>query len=177
MPVTPLHLGAALPGKPVLRDHLSLGVFAVVQIAIDIEPVWKSLTSAPTLHGPSHGLLVALAISAVLIVPAKYGVTWFYRVLRGLIERHGRSFVRLAAELRPVRWSGAVVAAAFGAISHVLLDAVVHADVRPFAPWTDANPLHVPGSFWWVHGVCATLGVAGMVWWLIAGRRRAQVHG
>ena len=34
-------------------------------------------------------------------------------------------------------WSGALI----GAWSHLLLDSFMHEDIKPFSPFTDANPL------------------------------------
>lgn len=47
-------------------------------------------------------------------------------------------------------WKGALV----GAISHVLLDAVVHEDVRPFWPFIKENPLYINNSLEVVTYLC-----------------------
>jgi len=52
----------------------------------------------------------------------------------------------------------------------VLLDALIHADVWPLAPWRQGNALWVPGAFAWTHGACAALGVAGLLAWVGRGR-------
>ena len=46
------------------------------------------------------------------------------------------------------------------------LDGLMHLDVHPFAPWSAENPLLIPGSFGWVHLVCALVGLAGGLLWL-----------
>jgi hypothetical protein len=56
-----------------------------------------------------------------------------------------------------------IVGSAVGAYSHVVLDAMVHADVRPYAPFSAANPfLHVlpPGLFHWLRVAAAAAGLA-----------------
>jgi membrane-bound metal-dependent hydrolase YbcI (DUF457 family) len=55
-----------------------------------------------------------------------------------------------------------------GAITHVLLDAVVHTDVQPFSPFSAWNPLYIEGSMGWLSLV---LGI-GVVFWAVTLRNR-----
>lgn len=73
--------------------------------------------------------------------------------------------VLVAAELGPVPWLAALVGALVGGVSHVLLDAVIHPDVRPWAPWANANGLFAPRLFGLMHLLCAA-AVVGMLLWL-----------
>ena len=62
MPVTPFHLGAALPLKPLAGRRLSLGVFALVQIGIDLESGYNLLLDRWPVHARLHTLPGALAV-------------------------------------------------------------------------------------------------------------------
>lgn len=86
-----------------------------------------------------EGLLLSVAV----IVPARYAVARFF----------------------PVSWTAAVAGALVGGSSHVLLDPVIHPDIAPFAPWLAANTLFLPGSFVWVHALCAAAGLLGALAW------------
>ena len=52
-----------------------------------------------------------------------------------------------------------LLSALAGTWSHVVLDSVMHADITPWAPWSDANGLYAWVSLSTLHGLC----VAGMV--------------
>lgn len=57
-------------------------------------------------------------------------------------------------------------------LSHVALDALVHADVQPLAPWVAGNPFFVAGSFVAVHVACAVTGALGFARWYARAARR-----
>lgn len=54
-------------------------------------------------------------------------------------------------------WLGALL----GTSSHLLLDAVMHADMRPFAPVTDTNPLLMHEWVLPMHLACVLAAMAG----------------
>lgn len=66
MPFTPFHMGAALIVKPAARQHFSVLVFGIAQVAMDIEPLIGMILDWDVLHGPSHTILGALAIGALV---------------------------------------------------------------------------------------------------------------
>jgi len=143
MPVTPFHLGPAVIIKAACPRWFSLGVFTIVQAALDVEPTWNMAAGSYPVHGGLHTLPGALLLSAAVIVPARAVVARFF----------------------PVSWTAAVAGALVGGSSHVLLDAVIHPDVVPFAPWLAGNALFVAGSFVWMHVGCAAAGLLGGVAW------------
>jgi membrane-bound metal-dependent hydrolase YbcI (DUF457 family) len=70
----------------------------------------------------------------------------------------------------PIAPAAALIGAALGAWSHVVLDGVMHRDLRPLGPWSDGNPLLGAISLGWLHGLCAIAGAIGAALWLA--RRR-----
>jgi hypothetical protein len=69
-----------------------------------------------------------------------------------------------------ISWWAAINGAVIGAYSHVLLDGIMHSDVRPGAPWTDANPLLHWITLSQLHWLCVATGVLGLIfmlpgWW------------
>ena len=91
-------------------------------------------------------------------------------------------------ELVFYRWEGlvtpevftpvAVIAGAFvGTLSHVLLDSLMHADLTPFTPWSDANGLLGLMSIPTVHQGCLVAGLLGLaVWLMVAWRQRRAIQ-
>jgi membrane-bound metal-dependent hydrolase YbcI (DUF457 family) len=56
-----------------------------------------------------------------------------------------------------------VLGAALGGYSHVLLDSVMHADIRPLAPFSDGNVLLNVISLAALHWLCIGCALCGLV--------------
>ncbi len=160
MPITPFHLGPALAAKAVAPKHLSFLVFGFAQVGIDIEVV-------PFFFGfpgewPAHPFLHTYAGATVVAVFAVV-------VGRPVLERAIGLWNRLVARDLEGKFSiepriplvPAVSGALVGGYSHVLLDSIMHSDVRPFFPWSDANPLLGLMSVLDLYLLCVVLGILG----------------
>ena len=164
MPFTPFHMGVALIVKPVAQRRLSVITFGLAQIGMDIEPLIGMLGDADVLHGPTHTILGALFIAALVALVAPYICR---PILRRLNQEAQACRLGWLSEPEPssmVVWASAL----FGTLSHIVLDAFMHADMHPFAPFSDANPLlgMVPHDevYYW----CFILGLIGALTWLIS---------
>lgn len=115
MPITPLHLAVALPVKQVMKNRFGLGAFIAVNVLIDLEPGAVMFFGMDRLGYPLHGLMHTL-LGATIAMVAVALFEWQWRWLAG---------------------------AAFGAYSHLLMDALVHTDVQPFSPLLDGNPIYM----------------------------------
>lgn len=129
LPFTPLHFGYGALIHAAAPRRISFLAFCAVNVAIDLEPLYYMTTGQYPLHRffhtlPGAGLAAAtvLAAHAVLRLPA------------------------IAARLPDVlAWKSiaprnALLGVLVGAVTHVVLDAVMHADLRPLSPVSDANP-------------------------------------
>lgn len=155
MPFTPFHLGPALFFGLLLLKVLDLPTFLVASIIVDLEPFFViSLGLDYPLHGFFHtflgGTIAALALALVMY--------W----LNGLTGRLMKSF-RLGQESSP----GMVLAASLlGVYTHILLDAPLYTDIRPFYP-LDVNPLLFTGISAHVYAFCALLFLAGIALYFV----------
>ena len=163
MPFTPFHLGPALLIGVVAASFLHLPTLLVASVAVDVEPLVVLLFNldAP-LHGPLHSFLGAAALG-LAIAAAMYALegtlTPLYEALA--IPRHKSGF------------KGYLAAALIGTWSHVLLDAPLYAEMRPFFPLS-GNPFLDPGLSFAVYGLCAMsflLGSAGYIARVAGGKR------
>ena len=170
-------MGAGVVGKAVLDGRISLISFGVAQVLIDIEPGVHMLFGWADLHGWSHTLAGALAIGALSTAISP----WLIRPLVGRwnTEVHHYRLSWLSLPASPKKW--AVATGAFvGTLSHLLLDGLIHADMHPFAPIADANPLLALVAHDEVYALCAVAMGLGSVAWLArkylqawrSGRRR-----
>lgn len=164
MPFTPFHMGPGIAIKTVLRGSFSLMVFGWTQILMDIQPLIVLLSGQGHLHGFSHTYIGAILIAGVAALSGKYLSELGLRVLR----LQSRAPVHIA-------WWVSVVSALIGSFSHVLLDSVMHMDVEPFFPFTDANVFQGLISVEALHKVCLYSGVAGAgIYYLVLLREQSK---
>lgn len=133
-------------------------------IRTDIEPLIGMVSGATVLHGYSHTILGALLIAliSVMLTP---------RIARPLLTRwnwevhhYGLDWLTQATVIPPsALWSGAL----WGTFSHIALDATMHADMRPLAPFSNANPWMGLLEHDAVYAYCALAIVIGSVAWLL----------
>lgn len=171
MPFTPLHMGPGLAIKALAGPRFSLVAFGVAQIAMDLEPLIGLVRGASVLHGPSHTYLGAVLIAVLvgLVTPVLGRPLlrrWNYQLalhrLGFLVE--SESFAVLPT----------FVGAFAGTVSHVLLDSIMHSDIAPLAPWSDANALRNLISIGALHQFCLLAGLFGAVAWLYLAWRRKR---
>ena len=167
MPFTPFHMGAALLVKPMARRRFSVLVFGVSQVLIDVEPLVRILRGDRVLHGWTHTIGGALVIGAVAALVSRAPVNWWLRQLRRSPGDAG------AAWLSPdVGWRAAFLSSWIGTGSHLVFDAVMHADMHPLAPFTLTNPLLGIVPLDVLHLGLVAAGVVGLVLLAADARRR-----
>ena len=147
MPFPPFPLGPGALFKAVGGRHFSFMVFGGTQVLMDLEPAYRIWHGDVFLHGPTHTLAGALAIGTLGMLVGKPVSSFALRELK--IPHY------------PLGWLAAASGAFVGTCSHVLLDALMHPDMRPFWPLRDANPLLGAVSMAALHLGCLLAGVAG----------------
>lgn len=174
MPFTPFHMGAGLAAKAALDRHFSVLTFGIAQIAMDIEPLIGMIRDVDVLHGPTHTYIGALAIGFAVMLVSPF-------ICRPILRRYNYEARAMRASWLacPEHFSkGAVALGAFiGTLSHVLLDSLMHADVRPFWPVSNSNPLLGLVSVDAVYQLCFWLGVASAIAWLVGKYRHGRQNG
>lgn len=164
MPFTPFHMGVGLAAKAVAGRHFSVMTFGIAQVAMDIEPLIGMVRQSAVLHGPTHTYLgavpIALAVAAV--------APWLCRPLLARWNAEVRHYRMpwLLEEEAPWKPHVVVLSALAGTFSHVLLDSVMHLDIRPWAPWSDGNGLYNIIALSTLHLLCTAGIVAGALGWV-----------
>lgn len=171
VPFTPLHMGPGLAIKAVAGRHFSLVTFGVAQVSMDIEPLVGMLRGAEVLHGTTHTYLAALVIGL--------GVAWLSPALNPFVLRYWNRYL----ELRRMVWLveppsatrlTALASALAGTLSHVALDSIMHSDIAPLAPWSQANALLRVFSIDALEQGCLIAGLCGGLGWVAAGWLRQR---
>lgn len=151
MPFTPFHFGPALLAGLLCFRWLDFPTVLAATVVVDLR---ATLVLFGALDGPLHGPLHTFAGSAALAV-LLIGVMWTARPwLDPVLE-----FTHLS---QPVRPSAMAAAALAGVWSHVALDAVLYADLSPFAPLSTANPFLGLTGILTVSLGCAVAGLLGL---------------
>lgn len=136
----------------ILLRYLDLPTLIVASVLVDLEPLAVLVFGLPgPLHGFFHSFLGASVAAALLA-----GV--MLRV-RGFLEP-AYVFLRLEGDGRPRRF---LVSALMGTWLHVLLDAPLYGDLRPFYP-LGGNPLLGVDLYLGlgVYRFCLLFGVVGV---------------
>jgi len=163
MPATPFHFGPGLLIKGVAPRRFSMAAYSLAQVVIDIESGYYLLHHATPVHREAHTFAVGGLIGLLCgLVVSRVGA-WVARPRDVVPEA-------LAAEYRlPV----AVLSGVFGGIFHSVLDGIMHADIRPFRPFSQANPLYGLVSIQILYTFCIITGVVGAAL-LLAWERRPR---
>lgn len=116
MPFTPLHFGVGALGKAALGRRFSFAVFAISQVVMDLEP---GIVMYADLDGPLHGITHTLPGALVLaLVTVLLYQAWLRYGPQGYVARLGRAALPVV-----------IGTALFATLSHVFLDAMMHADM------------------------------------------------
>jgi membrane-bound metal-dependent hydrolase YbcI (DUF457 family) len=171
MPVTPFHFGPGLVLKAVGRHYFSFSVFCLVQVVIDTEVMAATLSGTYPLHRTLHTYLGATGVALLCIVFGRPLCIWAKRAWNRHLDAKLKTWLWLP---EPISLFAAVTGAFLGAYSHVFLDSFLHADMHPFAPFSNRSPLYGEISYPLMHLLCFLLGVLGALW-LAFQRRRAYM--
>ena len=163
MPITPFHLGPGLLFHSVSPRRVSFIAFVAANGITDIESIYNVLKGNFPVHGFLHTLLGAAVVAAMTIA--------LFLFMRRLARNYPLPnwFEWQQLTLPPV-----IVGALLGSYSHIVLDGIMHADMRPFAPWSDTNPLLHAVSLGALHWGCIITAIAGVLIWLKARQNRPR---
>ena len=114
MPITPLHLGLLAPINHWFPGKVSNLSFWLITLWLDANAIvyYGMGLELGEIHGPGTHSLLGALIGA------------------GIIALF--NMVSLA-------W---ILGAVLGAVTHILLDMLVHSEMQPLAPWVDGNPFY-----------------------------------
>jgi membrane-bound metal-dependent hydrolase YbcI (DUF457 family) len=148
MPFTAFHFGPGALVHSAAPKHVSFLAFCGANVLVDVEPLYFMLTHQWPIHRFFHtyaGTTVAAAIVVAMFALA-HGFT------PRLLDELG---------LRKLGVRSVALGAIIGTYSHVLLDSLMHADMHPFAPFSDSNPLLGAVFLNTLHGFCLLAGIVG----------------
>jgi membrane-bound metal-dependent hydrolase YbcI (DUF457 family) len=174
LPLTPFHFGPGLFIKGLVSRRFSWLAFIASQIVIDLETLYYLSQGKHPVHRFFHtflGATIAGLLTGAILVGTRHMLeVRSPSLLLGFMKTLRPS---LKAELSNI---GLLVGAVVGGLSHPLLDGIMHRDIRPFAPWTEKNPLLQLIDLEALHLGCVFLGIIGFLFMTIRLYREASAN-
>ena len=151
MPITPFHFGPGAILHSVAPKHISFLAFCAANVLVDIEPLYYMITNQFPLHRFFHtyvGVSVVIAGTVALFATACKIDSWV--TLPDLFR------------WKELKYRQVFLGAAIGGYSHIVLDSIMHSDIRPYAPFSESNPLLNVVTLGALHWSCVLAGVVGL---------------
>jgi hypothetical protein len=145
---------------------MSLSVFAFCQITMDLEVLARIAVGAHQLHGFTNTMLGA---TVILVPSVLLGRPISQAFLHWWNSRLSPSQARWMWSDSVIGWKAAWIGGTLGIYSHLILDAVMHLDARPWAPLSSVNPLLGLLSYEGLNALCLGTLVGGLI--LLGARR------
>jgi membrane-bound metal-dependent hydrolase YbcI (DUF457 family) len=163
VPITPFHFGPGVLVSVASRSRASFLAFAATNVLIDAESLYNMVTAQPRIHTFFHTYLGS-TLAAAAIVVAYLPARW------------------MALKLPPwpvLAWrrlsvTAVLLGALVGAWSHVLFDSVMHGDITPLAPFSNANGLYHIIPLEALHLLCVAAGIVGVGWYVLRSNNSLQ---
>jgi hypothetical protein len=159
MPFTPFHFGPGLVLKASAPRRFWLSAFVLVQVVIDVEVLVALRHGERPLHREMHtylgGTLAGVVCGGAVYIAARAWRRWRGGVDAKLLPR---------GSLLHAIWGGVI-----GAVTHVWLDSLMHADMHPWRPFTDGNGMLGLIAVGPLHVLCAAAGFFGLLFWWMQG--------
>ena len=151
MPITPFHFGPGAALHALAPKHISFLAYCSANVLIDIESLYNLINRRDPVHAFFHTY-----VGATLVI---IGTTALFVALRWFAKRY---WLPNPFDWRSLTVRQVGIGAALGAYSHVLLDSVMHRDIRPLAPISMDNILLGIISLSALHWWCIALGIVGL---------------
>jgi hypothetical protein len=164
VPITPFHFGPGLFGKGLVAPWYSWSAFVAANVLIDFESLYYLSRDEWPVHRQLHtfvGAAVVGVATALLLLGAR-------AVVPALRRRLATASPAVRSEVSTV---GIVVGAMVGALSHPILDGLMHHDIEPLQPWSAQNPLRGVIDLGTLHLGCMIAGVIGALLLVTVWRR------
>jgi hypothetical protein len=158
MPITPLHFGPASAVKAISPRYFSFIAFGISQLIIDLEPLYYMYQGAWPIHRFFHTYLGAGIVATLVILSGKPLCSWLIQIWNWRLSARQKDWLSIKTQ---VPYTAIITGAYFGGFSHVFFDSIMHADMKPFAPFSENNPLHLYISVDQLQLLCLLIGIIG----------------
>ncbi len=164
MPFTPFHFGAHASIALPLNKKINSLVFILANVIIDIEPLLVIVFNfSYPLHGYAHTFIGASIIGGIWGIVAYQFKPIFEKILKIL-------------KLPPIfSMKQYILSGISGALLHVLFDAPLYADIKPFDP-IKINPLYGLISNALMYKMCSLLFIPAVILYFWSVNRYRKIN-
>ena len=139
MPITPFHIIAAAPIKAIIPRHFSWSIFTLTNIFIDLEPITFFLFTGIPSHKFFHSILGTTLLGLICAI-------YFRKLCTNYILKWNKNLHPIDRKWLEVKDSKislfeGVTGGLIGAWSHLILDSIMHEDIKPLWPFISSNSL------------------------------------
>ena len=160
MPFTPFHIVAGASVKAIAPKHFSWSVFILTNILIDCEPLYYHFTEGMLSHKFFHSIIGASIIAILCATLGKPLCEYGLKLWNNSLAPEDKKWLGSGIKISHLSaWTGAVI----GAYSHLILDSIMHLDIKPLAPFTDENLLLGILGLMELHALCLILLAFGLI--------------
>ena len=160
MPVTLFHLGPGLAFKSVASRHVSFTLFAFTQILVDLEALYFFAQNDSHMHRHLHTYLGATIVAGIGVVIGRPICQWLLKKWNNHLSPKQKKWLYVEPA---IFIKSAVIGAALSAYSHILLDSIMHYDIKPFAPFISKNGLYDIIKLDQLDLLCGLSGILGLL--------------
>jgi len=137
MPITPFHIIAAAPIKAIIPRHFSWSIFTLTNVFIDLEPITYFIFTGVPSHKFFHSIFGATLLGLICAL-------YFRKLCGNYIMKWNKNLHPIDRSWLEVRNSKvnlfeALLGGLIGAWSHLVLDSMMHHDIKPFWPFLSEN--------------------------------------
>jgi membrane-bound metal-dependent hydrolase YbcI (DUF457 family) len=162
MPLTPFHLGPAILVGLIFLQYIDLPTFIIANVIIDLEPLCIILFNLELTHHQFLHTFLGGTLVAVILTTFMNSIRSKFSPILRLIK------IEQKTSLRKI-----MLAAVSGIYLHIILDSLMHVDIRPFYPLL-VNPFlqESISSIGSVYMLCLLTSIGGGIVYAIRFHRR-----
>ena|SRR4030042_5855618 len=155
MPFTPFHWGPSSWISLLMYKYLDIPTLLISSVIVDIEPFCVVVFDAPW---PAHGFLHTFLGGSIIAVLTSIIIFFLRKPIKKIMR-----FFKMAQEspFKKILWTSF-----FGIYLHLLLDAFLYKDMKPFYPLT-GNPLLGVFSSRQVYIFCGLSFLVGLALYMV----------
>ena len=164
MPFTPFHIAAGASVKAIAPRHFSWSIFTLTNILIDCEPLYYHFTEGMLSHKFFHSIIGASIVAVACATLGKPLCEYGLKLWNNSLAPEDKKWLGSGIKISHLSaWTGAVI----GAYSHLILDSIMHFDIKPLEPFTDENQLLGIIDLINLHLICIVLLAVGAIVYFI----------
>ena len=164
MPFTPYHIVAGTSVKSVFPKYFSFSTFTLTNVLIDCEALYYYFTTGVLSHKFFHTIFGVSIVAIICATLGKPVCEFGLRIWNNTLKMENIKWFKTEIKINYFSsWVGAIT----GALSQLILDSIMHRDMKPLFPFSNENIFLRIVSVENLHYICLGFFVIGVFIYLI----------